>query len=138
MCLKAFQSKAQQADSTPGSAKHSLYENVLLLKAKKQKTTAWILLGAGTGLAITGIALISNDKTPYYIIGAAEQPKHSAVGPVLTVAGIGSTLGSIPFFIASRKNKRKASLMIKKESVFFNPRVNLKDQFIAVGLKLKL
>lgn len=81
-----------------------------LQKSKKQKSTAWILLGGGTGLAV-GAALLdvssdwSKSETPYLIA---------------IITGGASVLGSIPLFIASAKNKRKAkaaSTYFKMETV---------------------
>ncbi len=38
---------------------------------------------------------------------------------ILTIAGIGSALGSIPFFISSAKNKRRAlSVAISNQKIF--------------------
>jgi len=71
-----------------------------LQKSKRQKTAAWILLGGGSALAITGL-LINN------------QASLDNAGTTAIVAGIGvlSMIGSIPLFIASGRNKRKAMAM---------------------------
>lgn len=68
-----------------------------LHKSKSQKTTAWILLGGGSALAITGL-LLNN------------QASFDNAGTTAIVGGVGvlSMIGSIPLFIASGKNKRKA------------------------------
>ena len=71
-------------------------------KSKRKKTTAWILLGAGTAMAIGGAIGFDNswDKS-------SEYTKTDIFG-FITLAGIISDLVSIPFFISSAKNKKKA------------------------------
>lgn len=81
-----------------------------LEKSKKQKTAAWILLGGGAAVAV-GAAILdvssdwSTSETPYL---------------VALSAGCASMLGSIPLFIASKRNKRKA----KSASTYFEIRQN--------------
>ena len=80
-----------------------------LTKSKNQKTAAWVLLGGGTALIATG-----------FIIGDGKNASFddAAEGALLAGVGLLSTIGSIPLFIASGKNKRKAmkaSAFIKME-----------------------
>jgi hypothetical protein len=70
-----------------------------LRRSKRQKTTAWILLGTGIALMVSGF------------IAASAQDEGVDAGIALifiTGPGIISSLVSIPFFIASARNKRKA------------------------------
>ena len=81
---------------------HAISKDYYLKKSKNQNTIGWILLGTGVALKIVGIAqkdsvnilfggnVKNNDDVAFYILGAV------------------STVSSIPFFIASAKNKRKA------------------------------
>jgi len=75
-----------------------------LAKSKSQKTAAFILLGIGvTTLTIAAVGDLDLD----------------ALGTVVGVGGI-ATIASIPLFIASGKNKRKAmnaSAFIKMETI---------------------
>jgi len=77
---------------------NSLSQQDYLQKSKKQKTTAWIMLGGGTAVAV-GAAILdvssdwSKSETPYLIAMSA---------------GGAAMLGSIPVFIASGRNKRKS------------------------------
>ena len=64
-----------------------------LQKSKAQKTTVWVLLGA----AIASFALVAPGNTSF-----------STLGTVVVIGGI-SILSSIPLFIVSSKNKRKAA-----------------------------
>jgi len=79
-------------------------------KSKKQKTTALILLGAGTAAILTGV-----------ITGAPHRGTDNSQGytsGVIEVIGIGSCLASIPFFIKSGKNKNKAAkLSVSKQRI---------------------
>ena len=89
----ATSSFCQQTNVTP-----SLTKMDYLRKSKRQKTAAWVLLGGGFALAVgAGILDASSDwsksETPYL---------------VAIFTGGASMLGSIPLFIASGRNKRKA------------------------------
>jgi predicted MFS family arabinose efflux permease len=76
----------------------TLSKDYYLNKSKSQKTAAWILLAGGAAVAV-GAAILdvssdwSKSETPYLIALST---------------GCVSMLGSIPLFIASGKNKRKA------------------------------
>ena len=82
-----------------------------LLKSKNQKTAAWVLLGGGT--ALIGIG---------FLIGDSKNATFDDAGTGVVLGGIGflSAVGSIPLFIASAKNKRKAmkaTTSLKMESI---------------------
>ncbi len=70
-----------------------------LVKSKNQKTAAWVLLGGGVALMGAG-----------YLIGDSKNATFDDAGTGVVLGGIGflSAVGSIPLFIASGKNKRKA------------------------------
>ncbi len=70
-----------------------------LQKSKNQKVTAWILAGGGVVLEIAGAIAYQKGNAGLFLFGA----------------GLLSQAASIPFFIASGINKRKA----KQASVFF-------------------
>jgi len=120
-----------------------------LKKSKNQKTAAWVLLGGGFVLSTTSI-LIATPKVEedYVNIFAgvfsgepAPQNDYTAEN-ILLVTGTVAMLGSIPLFIASKKNKKKAmdvSANIKME----NATMILKQSFVqssypAIALKIKL
>ena len=73
-----------------------------LKKSKNQKTAAWVLLGGGTVLIGTG-----------FLIGDREESSFddAATGAILGGIGVLSMIGSIPVFLASGKNKRRANAM---------------------------
>ncbi len=70
-----------------------------LQKSKNQRTTAWILLSTGAAAIITGTIIDNSHK-------GKEQ---SYTGGFIEVGGIICTLTSIPFFISSSKNKKRAT-----------------------------
>jgi hypothetical protein len=149
VCLCATtQTNAQLRDTTLNMNTHKVDANSLLLKSKKQKTAAWLMLGGGAGIAIAGLAIMIHDAsydasaviTTVFTLGLVipEEHKHSAAGPILAIAGTGAMLGSIPLFTSAAKNKRKANLMVKDENVFFNPQLNIKEHMLAIGVKINL
>lgn len=70
-----------------------------LVKSKNQKTAARVLLGGGVALIGTGF-LVGDGKNSTF--------DDAAAGALLAGIGVLSAIGSIPLFIASGKNKRKA------------------------------
>ncbi|HYC39827.1 MAG TPA: hypothetical protein VEB63_05005 [Chitinophagaceae bacterium] len=68
----------------------------LLQKSKSQKTIAWVLVGGGVALAGGAVLWAGSD---WYSNGP----------DVMAVAAGASVLTSIPFFIASSRNRRKAA-----------------------------
>jgi hypothetical protein len=82
-----------------------------LAKSKNQKTAAWILLGGGVALIGTGF-IVGDSKNSTF--------DDAAFGALLAGIGTLSAIGSIPLFIASGKNKRRAmnaSALIKMKTV---------------------
>jgi len=71
-----------------------------LKKSKRQKTTAWILLGGGVATSIIGLSQIN-------LAGSDEQINNTP-GTILFFTGLAATITSIPFFSASKKNRKKA------------------------------
>ena len=85
-----------------------------LERSKKQKRTAWILLGTGTAAIITG-AIIDNSH---------QREVQSFTGGFIEVGGIICTLTSIPFFICSSKNKKRATTLTIKNQRILLPQNN--------------
>ena len=97
---------SQQTNSPPMQTQQDF-----LKKSKNQKTIAWILLGTGTAMMITGSIIWSNavedrvENDPWEGLFA---PYTTTEGTTVTAIGLVVSAGSIPLFIVSRKNKRKA------------------------------
>ena len=82
-------------------------------KAKTQKIVAWVFVGAGVGLMTTGFIVAGKDKDDL-----ASVADDTVGGAVLITTGAVVGLASIPFFIVSSKNKKKAGL---SGQVMFQP-----------------
>ena len=95
-----------------------------LTKSKNQKTAAWVLLGGGAALIGTGFLIGDNKNSTF---------DDAATGAVLGGIGVLSAIGSIPLFIASGKNKRKALKMSANFKI-----ENGTTSYPAVALKIKL
>ena len=93
-----------------------------LQKSKKQKTTGFILLGGGAALAIIGTAIgVSSvdDELVSNIIDGESDETYTA-GGIMLITGLAAMVGSVPFFIASSRNNKKAhaaSAFIKLETM---------------------
>lgn len=92
-----------------------------LAKSKNQRTGAWILLGGGalaTGIGAVMLSRSAEDVIINVFGGPAPEKKNETAGTVLFVSGLAAMAGSIPLFIGSSKNARKAaSLSFKNERV---------------------
>ena len=120
-----------------------------LKKSKNQKTTAWVLLGGGFALIVTSALIAAPKVTEDYanvfagIFSSEPIPENNyTVENILLITGTASMLASIPLFIASKKNKRRAidmSAHIKME----NARMIQNQSFVqtsypSIALKIKL
>src|SRR4249920_474227 len=88
---------------------HSIQKTDYLQKSKNQKTAAWLLLSGGIAMTVTGMVIYQNaynsavEDNPWYF-GTDANP----AGAVIATVGLLSCAGSIPLFIASGKNKKRA------------------------------
>jgi hypothetical protein len=113
--------------------KAPLTKTEYLQKSKSQKSGAWTLLAAGSASMIGGF-LIGNNKNATF--------DDAATGVVFGGLGLLSSLGSIPLFIASGRNKRKAlnaSTYFKFETTPSLYRAGISSQsYPAISVKLTL
>jgi len=116
----SFQVNAQ-VDTVAGLNKHAIDVNTYTKKSKHQKTAAWVMLTGGLALVTTGLILTATDDTVEDLVtifsgGTSSLEKPNRVtAPILTAVGAGAMLGSIPLFISSKKNARKATLALANE-----------------------
>ncbi len=102
MCIFfAFNSESQQIETTGYKFSSSDY----LKKSKKQRTTCIVLLGGGVA-TFSGAVIAMQHSTGK---GGRED--------LFILAGVAMTTASIPFFISSASNKRKAKIYMKREAL---------------------
>src|SRR5688572_3672925 len=128
--------------------KHSLTQADYLQKSKKQKKTAMIFLGGGAALIVTGLVIPQGEPTGFQFDpisgGFYEGHKNDGIKGALVLTGVVSMLGSIPFFIASGKNKKRAKA--NQASVFINMERTpvlqgtsiINQSFPVIGLQIKI
>lgn len=96
-----------------------------LTKSRNQKTTGWILAGAGVAMMLGGVAMAesTNDWADFD-------------GVFVMLAGIPVSLSSIPFFISSGNNKAKAAAMVGPglQTIQFSPAVTR----LAPGISIRI
>ena len=103
LCLSTVQVDGQIKDSLSKSMINSHDAGHYTQKAKRQKTIAWTLLGTGAGVTLAG-----------FVTGARifdnldDFERRANTAGVIAFTGGGVMLSSIPFFIASGRNHRKA------------------------------
>jgi membrane protein DedA with SNARE-associated domain len=120
-----------------------------LKKSKNQKTAAWILLGGGFALTTTSILIATPKATEDisygfggFLAGQPAPENNYTAESILLVTGTAAMLGSIPLFIASGKNKRKATTMttsIKMEQATMIQNLSfVQRSYPAIALKINL
>ena len=83
-----------------------------LRKSKSQKTAAWVLLGGGIAMTVTGMIIYQNDYTsavednPWYF-GTDANP----AGAVIATVGLLSCAGSIPLLLLQVKIRKERCLL---------------------------
>ena len=97
-----------------------------LKKSKNQKTTGFVLLTSGSILATIGLTMTLSNLSGLF--DPNDPPEHSSTtADILGYSGLAIAAGSIPFFVASSKNKKKAMrLSLKNESI---PMIHDKEFF---------
>lgn len=91
-----------------------------LNKSRKQKKTAFIFLGSGVVLVATAFIIPKGESEGIVIdpfSGSSEAHENDGIKGATALTGILAMLTSIPFFIASSKNKKRAmNLSFKNET----------------------
>ncbi|MBI5858928.1 MAG: hypothetical protein HZB42_14950 [Sphingobacteriales bacterium] len=88
----------------------SMAKQDYLQKSKNQKTLAWILISTGAVSSVTGLIIGNNN---FYeeigsVITTGRDDKNYKTGEFLFYGGFVLMGGSIPLFIAARKNGKRA------------------------------
>jgi hypothetical protein len=111
-----------------------------LKKSKRQKTTAWILAGGGTAMALVSLTSFNLIN----VFGSALDDNNSNEnlkrGETTFYIGCITAVSSIPFFIASSKNKKKAaSVSFKMEKTpVYQQRSFVYHSYPALSLKIPI
>ena len=94
------------------------------LKAKKQKTIGWVLLGGGVATSFIGLGQLN-------FAGSDDGDVNNTPGAILFFSGVAATITSIPVFSSSKRNRKKAMSLsfknemtpqIKNSSLVYRPR----------------
>ena len=80
-------------------------KQMLLEKSKSQKTAGWILLAGGAALGVTGAVVFANSDF------LSESDGNTDLGGFMMLGGSVAMLVSIPMFISSANNARKAATL---------------------------
>ena len=109
-----------------------------LKKSKNQKKVAWIMLGGGTTFVLTGMIIPHGEVVHAGFLG--DDYKNDGIRSSFQSTGIIFMLASIPFFIASSKNKKKAaSVSINNEKIQTLQKTSFAYKFVpAVRLTIRL
>ena len=127
---------AQMRDTMLTKHNHKVDADLLTQKSKNKKTVAWIMAGGGATLLVTGIIIprgeiIHDSFFPEY--------KNDGIKSSFALTGTLSMLGSIPFFISSHHNKKKAaSLSLKNDPVLQIHKSSMAYSIPGLSLKFKL
>ncbi len=124
--------------------KQTLTKTDYLKKSKKQKKIGWILIGSGAAIFVVSAIIPEGELTGElsYPCLCYDVHENDDIKGVFILAGAVSMFGSIPFFIASGKNKKRAS----QASVFINMKkipvlkgtVISNQSFPALGLRISV
>jgi len=120
----------------------SKVETDYLKKSKKQKKIGWILIGSGAAMFVVSAIIPEGELTDEinYTCLCKNIHENDGIKGGFIVVGALSMLGSIPFFIASGKNKKRAASIS-----FINERITqlVKSSFVyrsipSLNLKISL
>ena len=106
------------------------------LKQKKNKTTAWILLGSGVAMTIGGFATLKNDGEKLFRNLLTGKDANAGASAFLIIGGGATTLASIPFFVSASKHGRKATISLKRGQNAAVIRALDRYNYLAVSLKI--
>ena len=125
---------AQKIDTSIYHSPQDLH-NFYWQKHKTNRIIGQSCLGAGIIMITVGTVTIANH---IQIFGPGPGGHKNTQGQFLFFLGTATALASIPFFISSGKNKRKAMLAIKSENVSFGNKILSRYNYRAISLTVAL
>ena len=120
--------QSQVTESLTEKSEQEMYD-FYILKHKKLKKTGWILLGAGLAVAGGGYAIAANSNV--LDSGGGFVP-----GSLLLIAGSLSTVASIPVFVVSGSNNRKAKEILGSGKIGIGGIPFDNQRYVSVGLRI--
>jgi hypothetical protein len=102
------------------------------LKAKKQKTTGWILLGTGLAATVGGYAIMANN----FDLFDSDSDGGLAAGTGLFLVGSIVTIASIPVLIVSGSNNRKARAYLETGTAGVGNFTFDNSKYVSIDLKI--
>lgn len=129
-----------QSNGSSKAAQNANSVNSYLLKAKKQRTAAWVCLGSGLAL-VTTAAIIGGTKATEDLFSSIilQEPtnNYAAENTLLIIGGIGIA-ASIPLFIGAAKNKHKATLKITDQKTAIGIPIAVPKKITGVTLSISI
>ena len=122
-------SYAQQVEVSTDQSNQEMYD-FHYEKHKKQKKTGFILLGSGVAASLAGVLIGSNSDSLY-------DEANLGTGAILVTAGALTTISSIPVFIVSGSNKRKAESYVSLSGNQSLDVTTPKTPLMTVGVKIE-
>jgi hypothetical protein len=111
-----------------------------LAKSKNQKTAALVMIIGGAVTTTIGVAVALSGGLDQ-ATRSPDADKGQTLASILIISGSAAILGSIPFYIAANKNRKKAmslALIIEKTpAIWFKSSVTCQS-YPAIGLRLPL
>ncbi|WP_372767138.1 hypothetical protein [Lutibacter sp.] len=104
---------SQVIDSETDKSSQELFD-FYTLKQKKNKTTAWVMLGLGVVITMAGLVVNSADEAATAVTLGLIDVEAEHGGDWMIYLGSAATIASVPFFISAGKHKKKATLYLNK------------------------
>jgi len=121
--------QCQVTDTLTQKSQQEMYD-FHIQKHKKLKKTGWILLGAGLVTVGGGYAIAATSDG---LFGSGDGFE---AGSILIMTGTLSMAASIPVFIISGSNKRKAEAILETGNIGFGSIPFDNQRYVSVGLRI--
>lgn len=110
-----------------------------LEKSRRQKEGAWVLLGlGGLGTVIGVIIFPENYGNTWFGDNNKSDDNNSIASIIVTAAGVALMANSIPLFIKSAKNKKRARLAVSYQKTGFGVPPNISKGITGISLSIPL